>query len=82
MAVAQILSFATITACPASMACGTYRVPPLRPELQAAHDEKDTKGCLLAYAVYRMHDDLAWEVNTRPGNIYHSDLDTLHSSSR
>lgn len=82
MAVAQILSFATITACPASMACGTYRVPPLRPELQAAHDEMDTKEDYFAYAMYRMHDDQAWEVNTRPGNICHSDLDTLQSTSR
>lgn len=50
--------------------CGTYRVPPLRPELQAAHDEMDAKADYFAYAVCRTHDGQAWEVNTRQGNIY------------
>ena len=50
--------------------CGTYRVPPLRPELQAAHDEMDANGDYFAYAVCRTHDGQAWEVNTRQGNIY------------
>ena len=50
--------------------CGTYRVPPLRPELQTAHDEMDAKADYLAYAVCRAHDGQAWEVNTRQGNIY------------
>ena len=50
--------------------CGTYRVPPLRPELQAAHDEMDARGDYFAYAVSRTHDGQAWEVNTRQGNIY------------
>ena len=50
--------------------CGTYRLPPLRPELQAAHDEMDAKEDYFAYAVGRTHDDQAWEVNNREANIY------------
>jgi len=50
--------------------CGTYRVPPLRPELQAAHDGMDAKGDYFAYAVCSTHDGQVWEVNTRQGNIY------------
>jgi hypothetical protein len=49
--------------------CGTYRVPPLRPELQAAYDEMDAKGGYFATAVCRTYDGQAWEVNTRQGNI-------------
>ena len=49
--------------------CCTYRVPPLRPELQAAYDEMDTKGDYFATAVCRTYDGQAWEVNTRQGNI-------------
>lgn len=50
--------------------CCTYRVPPLRPELQAAYDEMDAKEDYFATAVCRTHDGQAWEVNTRQGNIY------------
>ena len=44
---------------------GHYPLPPLRPELQAAHDEMDAKGDYFAYAVCRTHDGQAWEVTTR-----------------
>jgi hypothetical protein len=58
--------------------CGTpYGLPPLRPELQAAHDEMDAKADYIAYAVGRTHDGQAWEVNTRIGNIYDA-LDGRH----
>jgi hypothetical protein len=49
--------------------CCTYRVPPLRPELQAAYDEMDAKAGYFATAVCRTYDGQAWEVNTRQGNI-------------
>ena len=49
--------------------CGTYRVPPLRPELQAAYDEMDAKADYFATAVCRTYDGQAWEVNIRQGNI-------------
>lgn len=39
---------------------GHYPLPPLRPELQAAHDEMDAKGDYFAYAVCRTHDGQAW----------------------
>ena len=45
-------------------------LPPLRPELQAAHDEMDAKGDYFAYAVYRTHDGQAWDVATRQGGTY------------
>ena len=49
---------------------GRYPLPPLRPELQAAHDEMDAKGDYFAYAVCRTHDGQAWEVTTRQGGMY------------
>ena len=49
---------------------GHYPLPPLRPELQAAHDEMDAKGDYFAYAVCRTHDGQAWEVTTRQGGMY------------
>ena len=48
---------------------GHYPLPPLRPELQAAHDEMDAKGDYFAYAVCRTWDGQAWEVNTRQGGM-------------
>ena len=53
-------------------------MPPLRPELQAAHDEMDAKADYFAYAVCRTYDGQAWEVNTRQGNIY-SAIDGTHT---
>ena len=50
--------------------CGTYRVPPLRPELQAAHDEMDATGQDYAFAVCPTWQGDAWEVNTKEVNIY------------
>lgn len=52
------------------MRCGTYRIPPLRPELQAAHDEMDATGQFFAFAVCQTWDVNGWEVNTKRGNIY------------
>ena len=52
--------------------CGTYQVPPLRPELQAAMDEMDRTGQKFAFAVYRSWDGLAWKVNIKRGNVYAS----------
>ena len=49
---------------------GHHPLPPLRPELQAAHDEMDAKGDYFAYAVSRTHDGQAWEVTTRQGGMY------------
>ncbi|WP_208571138.1 hypothetical protein [Pseudomonas aeruginosa] len=49
---------------------GRYPLPPLRPELQAAHDEMDAKGDYFAYAVCRTYDGQAWEVTTRQGGMY------------
>ena len=49
---------------------GHHPLPPLRPELQAAHDEMDAKGDYFAYAVCRTHDGQAWEVTTRQGGMY------------
>ena len=49
---------------------GHYALPPLRAELQAAHDEMDAKGDYFAYAVCRTHDGQAWEVTTRQGGMY------------
>lgn len=49
--------------------CGTYRVPPIRAELQAAYDALDATNDHFAYAVCRTHDGAAWEVNIRTGNI-------------
>lgn len=55
-----------------------YGVPPLRAELQTAHDELNASTDFLAYAVCHTHDDLAWEVNIRVGNI-HMALDQCHA---
>jgi hypothetical protein len=49
--------------------CGTYRVPTLRAELQAAYEALDATNHPIAYAVCRTHDGAAWEVNIRRGNI-------------
>jgi hypothetical protein len=49
--------------------CGTYRVPPIRAELQAAYEAMDATNHHVAYAVCRTHDGHAWEVNIRTGNI-------------
>ena len=50
--------------------CGTYRMPPLRPELQTAHDEMDATGQDYAFAVCPTWQGDAWEVNTKQVNIY------------
>ncbi|GAA5235136.1 hypothetical protein FOZ76_23095 [Verticiella sediminum] len=52
------------------MSNGHYSLPPLRPELQASHDEMDAKGDYFAYAVCRTYDGQAWEVATKQGCIY------------
>lgn len=58
--------------------CGApYGLPPLRPELQAAHDEMDAKADYFAYAVCRTHDGQMWEVNVREGGMYFA-LDGLY----
>ncbi|WP_321784446.1 hypothetical protein [Burkholderia pyrrocinia] len=51
--------------------CGTADgLPPLRAELQTAHDEMNASRRYFAYAVCRTHDGRAWEVNIRTGNIF------------
>ncbi|WP_172441891.1 hypothetical protein [Burkholderia sp. IDO3] len=51
--------------------CGTADgLPPLRAELQTAHDEMNASRSYFAYAVCRTHDGRAWEVNIRTGNIF------------
>ncbi|WP_322005828.1 hypothetical protein [Paraburkholderia tropica] len=58
--------------------CNTHNgLPPLRTELQAAHDEMKFSMDYFAYAVCRTYDGEAWEVNTREGNFY-SALDVRH----
>ena len=52
-----------------AVVCGTYRVLPIRAELQAAYEAMDATMSHLAYAVCRTHDGAAWEVNIRTGNI-------------
>ena len=49
--------------------CGTYRAPPLRAGLLAAHEELYATTHHFAYAVCRTHDGQAWEVHLRTGNI-------------
>lgn len=49
---------------------GHFELPPLRPELQAAHDEMDATGQFFAFAVCPTWDAKGWEVNTKQGNIY------------
>lgn len=59
--------------------CGTaFGLPPLREELQAAHDVMNASDHYHAFAVCRTHDGQAWEVNIRVGNIY-SALDTSYA---
>lgn len=53
------------------IACATpFGLPPLREELQAAHDAMDASDDYQAFAVCRTHGGQAWEVNIREGNIY------------
>jgi len=49
--------------------CGTYRVPAIRAELQAAYDAMNATSHHFAFAVCRTPDGRAWEVNIRTGNI-------------
>jgi hypothetical protein len=61
-----------------AVVCGTYRVLPIRAELQAAYEAMDATNHPVAYAVCRTHDGHAWEVNIRRGNI-DSALDGLYA---
>ena len=61
------------------MRCGTYRMPPPRPEMLAAHHAMDATGDHFAYAVCPTWDGQAWEVNTKQGNIY-SALDATYAA--
>lgn len=49
---------------------GNYTIPPLRPELQAAHDEMDATGQDFAFAVCPTWDGKGWEVNTKECSMY------------
>ena len=49
---------------------GYYKIPPIRPELQAAYDEMKATGQFFAFAVCQTWDAQSWEVNTKQGNIY------------
>ena len=49
---------------------GYYKIPPIRPELQAAYDEMKATGQFFAFAVCQTWDAKSWEVNTKQGNIY------------
>ncbi|MCW3699889.1 hypothetical protein [Burkholderia cenocepacia] len=54
-----------------NIGCGAVDgLPPLRAELQTAHDEMNASRNYLAYAACRTHDGQAWEVNIRTGNIF------------
>ena len=57
---------------------GRYQIPPLRPELEAAHDAMGATQDYFAYAVCRTYDGQSWEVNIRQGNIY-SVLETCYA---
>lgn len=46
---------------------GTYRAPPIRPELLAAHEEMRSTAGNIAFAVCRTWDGTGWEVNTKQG---------------
>lgn len=50
--------------------CGTYQVPPVLPELQAAIDQVAATGQPFAFTVYRSWDGLAWRVQIKRINVY------------
>ncbi len=50
--------------------CGTYQVPALRPELEAATAEMKRTGQKFAFAICRTWDDTAWQVQIKRGNVY------------
>ena len=52
-----------------NLTCGTYSVPPLRAELNAAYAAMDATHHPMTYAICRTSDGQAWEVNIRSGNI-------------
>ena len=52
--------------------CGTYQVPALRPELEAATAEMKRTGQKFAFAVCRTWNDTAWQVQIKRGNVYSS----------
>ena len=61
------------------IACGTYRAPPIRPEVLAAHDQMEATGEHFAFAPLVDEDGQSWRVSTKQGRVF-SFLPGTHAS--
>lgn len=52
------------------IACGTYRAPPIRPEVLAAHDQMEATGGHFAFAPLIADDGQSWQVSTKRGRVF------------
>lgn len=52
------------------IACGTYRAPPIRPEVLAAHDQMEATGEHFAFAPLIADDGQSWRVSTKRGRVF------------
>ena len=52
------------------IACGTYRAPPIRPEVLAAHDQMEATGEHFAFAPLIADDGQSWQVSTKQGRVF------------
>lgn len=50
--------------------CGTYRAPPIRPEVIAAHDRLEASGEHFAFVPLIAEDGQSWRVSTKLGRVF------------
>ena len=59
--------------------CGTYRAPPIRPEVLAAHAQLEATGEQFAFVPLVDEDGQSWRVSTKLGRVF-SFLPGTHAS--
>lgn len=59
--------------------CGTYRAPPIRPEVLAVHAQLEATGEHFAFAPLVDEDGQSWRVSTKQGRVF-SFLPGTHAS--
>ena len=50
--------------------CGTYRAPPIRPEVLAVHAQLEATGEHFAFAPLVDEDGQSWRVSTKQGRVF------------
>ena len=50
--------------------CGTYRAPPIRPEVLAVHAQLEATGEHFAFAPLIADDGQSWQVSTKQGRVF------------